>query len=293
MVNDNFKMTNAKTRGLTLIEMAIVLVILGLLIGMTLPLFSGLTKQKHVRSTQKELEEIKEALTGYAGINWRLPSADTDGDGQGDGTDNAGTLPYADLGLGAQDAWRNSFTYDVNFSLTTTSDKSGFCTALASVSGDPQLQQGASPSPQAAVVVSKGENSSLDGENGDGDRVYISQTPTDSFDDLVFALNSNQLFGTLDCSGSGGGSTTCSSFTVLNRRSPRIYIQGGAYAACTSVSNNATFTINSGETINIYNDLASCQAASGGSSITFNDAQAADADTDCDVRWNGTQLIDE
>jgi len=113
------------------------LVILGLLLGMTLPLFPGLAKQRHVRSTQKELEEIKEALTGYAGINWSLPSADTDGDGHGDATNNAGTLPYVDLGLGAQDAWRNLFTYDVNFSLTTTSDKSGFCTALASLSGAP------------------------------------------------------------------------------------------------------------------------------------------------------------
>ena len=140
------KMKNV--RGLTLIEMAIILVILGLLIGTTLPLLSGLTRQRHVRSTQKELEEIKEALTGYAGIHWRLPSADTDGDGQGDGTDSAGTLPYVDLGLGSQDAWRNMFTYDVNFSLTTTPDKSGFCAALASLGGSPEIPVGTS---QAAV----------------------------------------------------------------------------------------------------------------------------------------------
>jgi type II secretory pathway pseudopilin PulG len=273
--------------------MAIILVILGLLIGTTLPLLSGITKQRHIRSTQAELEEIKEALTGYAGIHWSLPSADTDGDGQGDGTNNAGTLPYVDLGLGTEDAWRNAFTYDVNFSLTTTSDKSGLCAALATVSGDPQFQQGASATPQAVIAISKGPDSALNGENGDGDRVYISQTPSDTFDDLVIVLNANQLFGKLDCSGSGGGGTSCSSFTVLNRRAPRIYIQGGVYVSCTSVSNNATFVINSGETIDIYNSSTSCNSSSGGSTITFNDAEAADSDGDCNVRWTGVQLIDE
>ena len=294
MLNDNFEMTNGKFRGFTLIEIAIILVILGLLIGITLPLLSGLSKHRHYRSTQKDLEEIKEALIGYAGINWRLPSADTDGDGQGNGIDAAGTLPYLDLGLGAQDAWRNQFIYDVNFSLTTTTNKSSFCTALSSLSGNPQLQQGASTTPQAAIVVSKGENSALDGENGDGDRTYVSQTPTDTFDDLLISLNPNTLYGRLNC-GSQTGSTSCTSFTVWNRSSNAIWIKGGDYVLCPLISINNSFTIKSRQIIFIYSSRGLCfRNRNPIATLTFNTAASADSNRNCNVKLtNSGNLADE
>lgn len=186
-------------RGLTLIEMAIILVILGILAGMTLPLLSEMTRHRHFRSTQKDLEEIKEALIGYAGINWKLPYADNNGDGVGDSGVYTGTLPYMDLGLKTQDAWRNLYTYDVNSSLTSTTDKTSFCTALSSLSGLPQIQQGAVTASQAVVVISKGENGQLDGENSDGDRIYVMQTPTETFDDLTVSISPTFLYGRLNC----------------------------------------------------------------------------------------------
>ncbi|MBN2468960.1 MAG: prepilin-type N-terminal cleavage/methylation domain-containing protein [Deltaproteobacteria bacterium] len=280
--------------GFTLIEMAIILVVLGLLIGMTLPLLSQMAKHRHYQSTQKQMEEIKEALIGYGGIHGRLPFADTTipPDGIGDNNQFTGTLPYAELGLGAVDAWRNSFTYDVNNSLASLAggDKAAFCTALASLSGDPQLQQGAVTVSLAALVISKGENSALDGENADADRIYLSQNPTDTFDDLVAALNHNVLYGQLDCASSGGSGSSCPSYTVLNRQNPRIYIQGGAYPSCTQVNNNQTFTLGQTDTIIIYSS-AGCVGS--GTSITSVHAQAADTDGDCNVRWNGTALIDD
>jgi type II secretory pathway pseudopilin PulG len=189
----------SNSRGLTLIEMAIILVILGILAGMTLPLLSEVTRQRHYRTTQKEIEEIKDALIGYAGINWRLPFADNNGDGIGDSGFYTGTLPYMDLGLKAQDAWRNLYIYDVNSSLTSTTDKTSFCNALSALSGFPQIQQGAITTSQAAVVISKGENGQLDGENGDGDRIYIIQTPTEAFDDLIISISPILLYGRLNC----------------------------------------------------------------------------------------------
>ncbi len=69
---------------MTLIEIAIVLVILGLLAGLTVPLLSELSKHRHYTSTQKDMDEVKQALAGYAGMHWRLPYADTNGDGKED-----------------------------------------------------------------------------------------------------------------------------------------------------------------------------------------------------------------
>ncbi|HOC39428.1 MAG TPA: prepilin-type N-terminal cleavage/methylation domain-containing protein [Thermodesulfobacteriota bacterium] len=206
------KFIRSATQGMTLIEVALVLVILGLLAGMSMPLVTELTKQRHYRSTQRDLDEIKHALAGYAGIYGRLPTADTNGDGQADENQLSGTLPYLDLGLGAVDAWRSTYWYDVNSRLTLTTDASSFCEALAAVADGevPPLAfaNGGPATPQAAVVLSRGENSTLDGENADGDRAYESFIARDGFDDLLISINPNTLFGKRDCTSTGGNTAS-------------------------------------------------------------------------------------
>lgn len=59
--------------GFTLIELAIVLLIVGLLLGGVLATLSTQLEQQRVSETRKALEEIKEALLGYAMANGRLP----------------------------------------------------------------------------------------------------------------------------------------------------------------------------------------------------------------------------
>ena len=53
--------------------MAIVLAIVALLLGGLLPLISGQIEQQRRAETHKHLDEIKEALIGYAIINGYLP----------------------------------------------------------------------------------------------------------------------------------------------------------------------------------------------------------------------------
>jgi YD repeat-containing protein len=246
------------------------------------------------------MQEIKEALAGYACIHSRLPFADTDGDGAGDTNQTTGTLPYLDLGLGARVAWRSAYTYDVNDRLVVTTDPASLCTALAAIAAGefPQLAfapAGAGTS-QALVVISGAENSTLDGENGDGDRAYESFSPTDTFNDLVVAFNPNTLYGKLDCGGGGNGGpgTSCTSFTVRHRAGGQIWIKGGSYLACTRFNNNTTFTVNNGDTIYIFTSQFDCLSQPiSPQAVTFADAAGADADGDCAVRWNGTGLIDE
>lgn len=61
------------TTGFTLVEMAIVLVIVGLLLGGLLMPIATQVEQKRISETRASLEQIKEALIGFAAANGRLP----------------------------------------------------------------------------------------------------------------------------------------------------------------------------------------------------------------------------
>lgn len=78
--------------GFTLIEIAIVLVIVSVLLGYTVALFPIQQELKHYREGEQEMDEIVAALVGFAQINGRLPCPDTSGgggtiDGQEDESD--------------------------------------------------------------------------------------------------------------------------------------------------------------------------------------------------------------
>ena len=162
--------------GFSLIEMAFVLIIVTLLLGGLLVPFATQVEQKRIAETNKAMEEIKEALMGYALSHIStgaapnrpyLPCPDTNNNGGEDRDDVTGVcddpegnLPWATLGVGNQDAWGNRFHYRV--SATFSSSTTGF--SLASVSSDiiDVCASKACPSRIAsnvpAVVVSYGKN---------------------------------------------------------------------------------------------------------------------------------------
>ncbi|MBU1222538.1 MAG: prepilin-type N-terminal cleavage/methylation domain-containing protein [Gammaproteobacteria bacterium] len=157
-------------RGFTLIEMAIVLVIITILIGgLAMPL-SAQIQARRIAETKKTLEEAREAILGYAMTHLAatsgkryLPCPDTSGDGKEDRNlaTNAcieqvvgsglshGRIPWVDLGVAPQDAWGNRLLYAVNtdysnkvsgFSSTTTTppldDPLWICTTNTCASAD-------------------------------------------------------------------------------------------------------------------------------------------------------------
>jgi len=67
-----FPSPNRQT-GFTLVEMGIVLMIMALLLGGLLPTITSQVEQRHENDTRKQLDEIQQALIGYAVINGRLP----------------------------------------------------------------------------------------------------------------------------------------------------------------------------------------------------------------------------
>ena len=114
-------------RGFTLIEMAIVLVIMTILIGgLAVPL-SAQIQARRVAETRQTMQEAREAVLGYAMThladtagNRHLPCPDITGDGREDRKppvqacfSNYGRLPWVTLGTASQDAWGNRLTYAV------------------------------------------------------------------------------------------------------------------------------------------------------------------------------------
>lgn len=109
--------------GFTLLEMAVVLFIVGMLTaGLIGPVQTQLeARDRH--ATRDYLGQAVEALYGFAITQRRLPCPDTDGDGRAnppysvpvDGQCDAdvGFLPWAELGVEPADAWGNRVTYRV------------------------------------------------------------------------------------------------------------------------------------------------------------------------------------
>jgi prepilin-type N-terminal cleavage/methylation domain-containing protein len=117
-----------RQRAFTLVEVAVVLAIIGLLLGSLMYTLSAQTEQRARGETQRTLEQAREAILGYAVANGRLPcpaSAASMGvespAGGGDCTNYYdGFLPAVTLGFQpvdsqgfALDAWNNRIRYAV------------------------------------------------------------------------------------------------------------------------------------------------------------------------------------
>ena len=172
--------------GFSLIELAIVLFIVGLMLGGLLTPLATKVEYESINETAEALNDIKESILGFALVNGHLPCPDTNNDGSEDlvsktgggltCSSEIGTLPWITLGVSATDAWENSYTYRVDDEFADRDDsantdgKSGDgCTATANVSfslcsdGDIEIRDGDGGSVIAnlipAIIVSHGGNS--------------------------------------------------------------------------------------------------------------------------------------
>ncbi|MBU1689728.1 MAG: prepilin-type N-terminal cleavage/methylation domain-containing protein [Gammaproteobacteria bacterium] len=181
-----------KSSGFTLVEMAIVLVIVGLLLGGLLMPLAAQVEQRRIGETQKALEEIKEALIGFAIANGRLPcpaSATIQTGATGAGlepapfvaagcTNVAGALPWATLGVNETDAWGKRYTYRVTREFTRTIPQITFASCAVPPPSNPTLAAFALCSQGDMTLLSTGGGSILSstvpvvvishGKNGNG-----------------------------------------------------------------------------------------------------------------------------
>ncbi|MFY9260421.1 MAG: prepilin-type cleavage/methylation domain-containing protein [Gallionella sp.] len=139
----NFK----RMLGFSLLEMAVVMLILGLLLTGLLPTLSAQVEQQRIVETRKQLNEIRDALLGFAVSQGRLPCPAESGlaiennagleavSGVGANlvcASNRGVLPWATLGVPETDAWGRRYSYRVTATFADGEDGTAASCAMPS-----------------------------------------------------------------------------------------------------------------------------------------------------------------
>ncbi len=212
----------------TLIEMSIVMVIIGILVSIVMTVMPSVVKTAKIKEARAKLSKYEKALQGYAISNYRLPFADSNGDGRENTNTYVGTLPFLTLGLSSgSDPWNNPVKYAVYgkpygvWSLTDTS-KANLCNVLTQINNSINASgfdrkvaytcKDACVTPpqdsvnQAFILASggardkDGANGYFDGCNGRGTRFNAdNRIHANDYDDVVrsFSLNEfNQMICT-------------------------------------------------------------------------------------------------
>jgi prepilin-type N-terminal cleavage/methylation domain-containing protein len=201
--------------GFTLIEIAMVLIIVGLLLTTLLTPLTAQIEQSRNAEARRDMLEIKDALTGFAIINGRLPCPDTNADANGtedvcvpntfNTTDSSGgNVPWETLNTKQLDPWGRRYQYRVNNAFTTNFilSTAGAGTGLIRV-----CTSSACTNTEATnvplVIYSTGQNGavlpplSLDEQaNIDGNKDFVSHDFSNAnggFDDIVMWMSTNIL----------------------------------------------------------------------------------------------------
>lgn len=160
-----------RQNGFSLVEIAIVLVIVGLMIGGLLTPLSAQMEQRRVADTRRMLEEAREALIGYAVRHGHLPCpAISAANGEEDRsgyrcTDERrdGLLPWATLGLPKLDAWNHLYRYSVTPAFADSGQRFKLITprdiTIYTRDASGALAYAAPAQDIPAVIVSHGANS--------------------------------------------------------------------------------------------------------------------------------------
>jgi type II secretory pathway pseudopilin PulG len=200
---------NRPQGGFSLVEAAIVLFILALLAGSILVSLLAQVEQRYYDDTTRTMNDVRDALLGFAVVNKRLPCPDTDADGVENITGTActaaqGTLPWATLGIGQTDAWGRAFLYRITLTFANPS-------AVITLASTPDIRicaaAGCGTTPNVvAVVVSRGKNQGTcsgacpdEDENSDGDATFVSRIRSqpgggNEFDDVLVWIPASTLF---------------------------------------------------------------------------------------------------
>ena len=224
-----------RNKGFTLVELAIVLVIIALL---TSGLLMGVTAQRasaENSDAQRQLDNIREALTGFAMANGRLPCpadptltsvAPSVGTEDRPNTSSPcnrtyGVIPWVTLGLTELDPWGRRFTYFASSSFSGPVPAGALASFTLSTLGNANIKDSAGATANIAsnvpaVIVSHG-SSGVGGWQPDGTQIagatgdelenanltltFVSRLPGSNFDDLVTWIAPGILMAKMEAAG--------------------------------------------------------------------------------------------
>jgi len=212
--------------GFTLIEMAIVLIIVGLLMAAFLTPLGVQRDLRDYSETKVRLEQIRESLYGYAMINGKLPCptttanpADNVNYGHSDATclitAGAGVLPWKDLGVREVDAWGEPraalaapwsgyWTYRVDPAFATTFSLATVTTGNIDVQKADGTSLTIAGERAVAVICSTGKNKIADGQNATyetANPIYQDDVYSPTFDDVCIWITRPALFNRMVSAG--------------------------------------------------------------------------------------------
>lgn len=134
-------LTQSNQKGFSLLEMALALLLVGILIQSVTSMLSQNQQRQTYKQTEQELQTIKQILLSYLQINQYLPCPDTNGDGLenretgGDCSADQGAFPYLEFGgVGHQDEFGNPYFYATNTNSTSTTTANNLRLACRSAS---------------------------------------------------------------------------------------------------------------------------------------------------------------
>jgi len=220
-----------KSHGFTLIEVALVLLIVAFTLSSLLfPLGSKL-EEKSINKAKLQVSDLKASVLNFVLTNYRLPCPDTDQDGLEDMpgincSDVNGEIPYVTLGSPhSLDPWGQPFTYQVSPLLSDNNNVNACGSAppnvsIAICSANPAFSEGTidvfsytaagvrqkAANGVAAIILSTGRLTSVTGEaqdentNNDTNFVktgYGSVDATVPFNDIVVWITVNELIAKL------------------------------------------------------------------------------------------------
>lgn len=191
--------------GFTLVEMAMVLLILGLLTSSFIIPMGAQIDNNHLKTTDQQLSRIKEALLGYAIRNRQLPCPSSSTLGTQDTTLCAqeGFLPWADLGVEGRDAWGSYFRYRAD---SKHSSNGSYNTTIPSSIDVLEVDNKAATvnyvTNTVAIFYSLGKNKTADADNATADQIYTHDDfVPNSFDDRLIWISDAELVSRLAAAG--------------------------------------------------------------------------------------------
>ncbi|MFA6120114.1 MAG: prepilin-type N-terminal cleavage/methylation domain-containing protein [Sideroxydans sp.] len=223
--------------GFSLVEMAIVLAIVGLLMATMLPNLTSQIEQQRRTEARKQLAEIQQSLMGFAVMNKRLPCPTTQADPTNadygkeandcwtSSPTTEGYLPWKTLGVSEIDPWgvkRNSssdlwkgywrYRVDRNFAKTSTliTLTTGFSSDSLLIKDNSGNALTGTEKPIAIIfstgtdLVGNAENANTTEPNPKFEQtsgIYQSDVPNSNFDDILVWISRPQLFNRLVAAG--------------------------------------------------------------------------------------------